>query len=162
MQLNWLYFCGICQMMPLKVWPNTALGCNHQSICMPQLQPWCSAALVPNVDDGDGVGTNVMRTGLGWGQTWWGRGEDGDKSDGDGVGMGKPSVPVSLSNAEPNYPSGINRANALECWRSPSLRLIIPGIAVPPGVRVGPHVASVRQDSLRHERMCSCLSEART
>ena len=23
--------------MPLKVWPNTALGCNHQSICMPQL-----------------------------------------------------------------------------------------------------------------------------
>ena len=21
--------------MPLKVWPNTALGCNHQSICMP-------------------------------------------------------------------------------------------------------------------------------
>ena len=35
--------------MPLKVWPNTALGCNHQSICMPQLQPLCSAALVPNV-----------------------------------------------------------------------------------------------------------------
>ena len=27
MQLN--YFCGICQMMPLKVWSNTALGCNH-------------------------------------------------------------------------------------------------------------------------------------
>ena len=25
-------------------------------------------------------------------------------------------------------------ANALECWRSPSLRLVIPGIAVPPGV----------------------------
>ena len=23
----------ICQMMPLKVWPNTALSCNHQSIC---------------------------------------------------------------------------------------------------------------------------------
>ena len=39
MQLNWLYFCGICHMMPLKVWPNTALGCNRQSICMPQLQP---------------------------------------------------------------------------------------------------------------------------
>ena len=35
--------------MPLKVWPNTTLGCNHQSICMPQLQPLCSAALVPNV-----------------------------------------------------------------------------------------------------------------
>ena len=49
MQLSWLYFCGICQMMPLKVWPNTALSCNHQSICMPQLQPLCSAALVPNV-----------------------------------------------------------------------------------------------------------------
>ena len=26
---------------------NIALGCNHQSICMPQLQPLCSAALVP-------------------------------------------------------------------------------------------------------------------
>ena len=24
-------------------------GCNHQSTCMPQLQPLCSAALVPNV-----------------------------------------------------------------------------------------------------------------
>ena len=58
MQLNGLYFCGICQMMPLKVWPNTALGCNHQSICMPQFQPLCSAALVPNVlprrDEGSG------------------------------------------------------------------------------------------------------------
>jgi hypothetical protein len=32
-----------CQMMPPKVWPNTALGCKHQSICMPQLQPLCSA-----------------------------------------------------------------------------------------------------------------------
>ena len=49
MQLNWLHFCGICQMMPLKVWPNTALGCNHQSICMPKLQPLSSAALVSNV-----------------------------------------------------------------------------------------------------------------
>ena len=49
MQLNWLCFCGICQMMPLNVWLNTALGCNHQSICMPQLQPLCSAAQVPNV-----------------------------------------------------------------------------------------------------------------
>ena len=46
MQLNWLCFCDIYQMMPLKVWPKTALGCNHQSICMPQLQPLCSAALV--------------------------------------------------------------------------------------------------------------------
>ena len=57
-QLDWLYSCGICQMMPLKVWQNTALGCNHQSICMPQLQPLCSAALVPNVlprrDEGSG------------------------------------------------------------------------------------------------------------
>ena len=49
MRLNWLYFCGICQMIPLIVWPNTALGCNHQSICMPQLQLFCSAALVSNV-----------------------------------------------------------------------------------------------------------------
>ena len=32
MQLNWLCFCGICQMIPLKVWSNTALGCNHQLI----------------------------------------------------------------------------------------------------------------------------------
>ena len=45
MQLNWLYFCGICQMMPLKVWPNTALGCNHQSICMSQFS---SALTVPD------------------------------------------------------------------------------------------------------------------
>ena len=36
MQLNLLNFCGICQMMPLKVWPNTALGCNNQSICLPR------------------------------------------------------------------------------------------------------------------------------
>ena len=49
MQLNWLYFCGICQMIPLNLWPNTAQGCNHQSTCTPQLQPLCSAALVPNV-----------------------------------------------------------------------------------------------------------------
>ena len=47
MQLDWRYTCGICQMMPLKVWPNTALGCNHQSICIPQLQPLCSAARYP-------------------------------------------------------------------------------------------------------------------
>ena len=33
----------------LELWPNTAQGCNHQSTCMPQLQPLCSAALVPNV-----------------------------------------------------------------------------------------------------------------
>ena len=38
MQLNWLYFCGMCQMIPLNQWPNTAQGCNHQSTCMPQLQ----------------------------------------------------------------------------------------------------------------------------
>ena len=44
------YFCVICQMMPLKVWPkNSFLGCNHQSTCMPQLQPLCSAAMVSNV-----------------------------------------------------------------------------------------------------------------
>ena len=57
---NWInfFFCGIWQMMPLKVWPNTALGYNHQSVCMPQLQPLCSAALVPYVpprkDEGSG------------------------------------------------------------------------------------------------------------
>ena len=49
MQLNWLYFCGICQPIPLNLWPNTAQGCNHQSTCMPQLQHLCSAALEPNV-----------------------------------------------------------------------------------------------------------------
>ena len=47
MQLNWLYFCGICQTMSLNVWPNTAIGCNHPLVCMPQLQPLCSAVLVP-------------------------------------------------------------------------------------------------------------------
>ena len=45
MQLNWLYSCGICQLIPLKLWPNTAKGCNHLSTCMPQLQPLRSAAL---------------------------------------------------------------------------------------------------------------------
>ena len=35
MQLNWLHFCGICQLIPLKLWPNTVQGCNHQSTCMP-------------------------------------------------------------------------------------------------------------------------------
>ena len=35
MQLNWLYFSGICQLIPLKLWPNTVHGCNHQSTCMP-------------------------------------------------------------------------------------------------------------------------------
>ena len=43
---------GICQLIPLKLWPNTALGCNHQSICMPQLQPLCSPALVQLYTDG--------------------------------------------------------------------------------------------------------------
>ena len=46
-------------MMPLEVWPDTALDGNHQSICMPQLLPLCSAALVPNVlprrDEGLGI-----------------------------------------------------------------------------------------------------------
>ena len=46
MQLNWLYCRGICQMTPLKMWPNTSLGCNHQLTCMPQLRLLCSAALV--------------------------------------------------------------------------------------------------------------------
>ena len=32
-QLNLLYFCGICQLIPLKLWPNTAQGYNHQFAC---------------------------------------------------------------------------------------------------------------------------------
>ena len=48
-QLNLLYFCGICQMIPVNLWPNPAQGCNHQSTCMTPLQPLYSAALVPNV-----------------------------------------------------------------------------------------------------------------
>ena len=32
-----------------EVWPKTALGCHRQSICMPQLQTLCSAALVSNL-----------------------------------------------------------------------------------------------------------------
>ena len=35
MQLNWLYFCGICQLIPLKLWSNTAQGCNHQWTACP-------------------------------------------------------------------------------------------------------------------------------
>ena len=38
---------------------HSFLGCNHQSTCMPQLQPLCSAALVPNVlprrNEGSGI-----------------------------------------------------------------------------------------------------------
>ena len=41
-----LFLWHICQLIPLKLWPNTAQGCNHQSVFMPQLL-WCSAALVP-------------------------------------------------------------------------------------------------------------------
>ena len=44
MQLNWLHFCGLCQLIPLKLRSNTAQGCNHQSTCMPQLQLLCSAS----------------------------------------------------------------------------------------------------------------------
>ena len=49
---NWLSFCNICQMMPydcVTVWSNTARSCNHQSTCVPQLQPLSSAVLVLNV-----------------------------------------------------------------------------------------------------------------
>ena len=49
MQLNLLYLCGICQLVPLELWTNTALGGNHQPTYMPQLQPLFSAALVANV-----------------------------------------------------------------------------------------------------------------
>ena len=51
-------------MIPLNLWPNTAQGCNHQSTCMPQLQPLGSAALVPNVlprrDEGSGKSDAVI------------------------------------------------------------------------------------------------------
>ena len=48
---NWTDFISeayarLCQTMPLKMRQNTALGCNHQSIYMSQLQSLCSAALV--------------------------------------------------------------------------------------------------------------------
>ena len=36
---KWLYFYDICQMAPLNVWPNTALSCNYQSLCMSQATP---------------------------------------------------------------------------------------------------------------------------
>ena len=35
MQLNWHYFRGICQMMSLRVWPNTDLGCNPVNLHAP-------------------------------------------------------------------------------------------------------------------------------
>ena len=60
MQLNWLYFCGICQMISMKMRPNTVLGFNHQSICMPQLQPSCSASLGPMYYPG-GMKARVLR-----------------------------------------------------------------------------------------------------
>ena len=63
MQLNWLYFCGICQRIPLKVWPNTALDMqpSHQFAC-PTLQPLpIRTALVPNATDPEGM-TRIWRT----------------------------------------------------------------------------------------------------
>ena len=59
MHLNWLYFCGICQLIPLKLWPNTVQGCNHQSTCMPQpvttFMFSCSATnVLPQRDEGLG------------------------------------------------------------------------------------------------------------
>ena len=59
MQLNWLYFCGICQMMLLKVWPNTALGCNHQSDLHAPVTAFmysCSGTqcILPRRDEGSG------------------------------------------------------------------------------------------------------------
>ena len=39
--------CEIWELYGNTLWSNTAQGCNHQSTCMPQLQP--SADLVPNV-----------------------------------------------------------------------------------------------------------------
>ena len=47
-----------------------SLGCNHQSICMPQLQPLCSAVLVPNVHVGKARHLFVIRYSL-LGIPWW-------------------------------------------------------------------------------------------
>ena len=47
MQLSWRYFCGICQIMPLK--PNMVFRLQPSVNLHVQLQPSCSAALVPNV-----------------------------------------------------------------------------------------------------------------
>ena len=57
MQLNWLYFCGICQMIPLKVWPNTAqhfcLVCSHQSICMSSFMfSYCRSRWIASIFSG--------------------------------------------------------------------------------------------------------------
>ena len=48
-QLNWLYFCGICQMMTLKVVANIALRLQPvQSILQcPRLQPLCVSCSTP-------------------------------------------------------------------------------------------------------------------
>ena len=50
--------------MQLKLWPNTAQGCNHQSTRMPHPQPLCSAALAPYVlprrDEGSGKSCAVI------------------------------------------------------------------------------------------------------
>ena len=37
-QFNWLYFGDMGQLIPLKLWPNTAQGCNHRPNCIPQVQ----------------------------------------------------------------------------------------------------------------------------
>ena len=50
MQLNQLYSCGICQLKPLKLLPNTALGCNHQSTCFwlsPSIESWNWITFIP-------------------------------------------------------------------------------------------------------------------
>ena len=44
-----IYFFGVCQMTPFKVWSHTAQGCNHQSIACPSynLYVWVSTRASP-------------------------------------------------------------------------------------------------------------------
>ena len=49
--------------MSLEMWPNTAIGCNHQSTCMPKLQP-CSCTdddVLPRKDEGSGQPNAVSK-----------------------------------------------------------------------------------------------------
>jgi len=50
-----------------------------------------------------GTGTQPVGTGRGWGLTQWGRGEDGDRDNGDGWERGQILVPVQLSSMDCLY-----------------------------------------------------------
>ena len=52
MQLNLLYFCGICQLIPLKVWPNTALVSSHQSTYSLYVQLLLAPNVLPRRNEG--------------------------------------------------------------------------------------------------------------